>query len=383
MNLTLSPEQEDFAQACRSLVERHWPPSILQAASDSDGGHSDDLWQRLAAAGWLGVPFAEDLGGSGATVFELGLAYREAGRGLLPTTLASTMFAGLLINRLGRPDQLRHWLPRIADGDVVATVAFAEPHTHYRAESLTTTAELASDGWRLQGEKAFVPNGAQADVTVVAGRMTTAGSHGNIGFFLVRRENPGLELVEHATYQGHPQHVMRLAGARLEESALLGDLTGLPVSLKGYDEVIEAVTALQCMEMLGGAERVLELTCEHIAQREQFGRPIGTFQAVQHLVADLSSRVHGGRLAAFRALGLVADGRPAQREVSIAKAWLSRAYVDTTVWAHQLHGGIGYVRETGLYRWSEHAKALEAQHGTPEHHVDRIAGAALAPRIGE
>jgi 3-oxocholest-4-en-26-oyl-CoA dehydrogenase beta subunit len=373
VDLSFTPEQEDFAQACRRLVGRYWPLSDLAQLAESGSGHSDILWRHLASAGWLGVPFAEDLGGGGASVFELGLAYRESGRALVPTTLASTMFAGLLIQRLGRSDQLREWLPRITHGDAVATVAFAEPGAHYLAEWLTTDARLETDGWHLNGEKAFVPNGRRADVTVVAGKVAASGSAVTIGLFLVPRDTPGLELVDHATFQGHPEHVMRLTDARLADGALLGDVETVAATLAGYEEVNDTVTALQCMEILGGAEKVLEDTCEHVRQREQFGRPLGTFQAVQHIVADLESRIHGGRIAAFRALRSVADGRPAQWEVSIAKAWLSRAYVDITVWAHQLHGGIGYVREMGLYRWSEHAKALEALHGTPEYHLARIA----------
>jgi alkylation response protein AidB-like acyl-CoA dehydrogenase len=343
-----------------------------------DTGHSDGLWQVLAAAGWLGIPFADEHGGSGATVFELGIAFREAGRALVPTTFASTIFAALLIERLARADQAGEWLPRIVAGSALGTVAVAEPNVHYREDALTTVAELVSNTWQLNGEKAYVPNARLADVMPVAARISGTNGGGSVAFFLVPPDAPGVQLLDHATFAGHPQSRVRLTGVKLPSESLLGGRDQIAASLNGFQQVRDVATALQCMEMLGGAEKVLDLTCLYVQQREQFGRPIGTFQAVQHVIADLSSRLQGGKVAALRALWLVSRGRQASREVSIAKAWLSRAYVDATVWAHQLYGGVGYVRETALYRWSERARVLDAENGTPEYHLDRVARLILA-----
>ena len=311
---------------------------------------------------WLArpaVPTGSQGGGGG--LLELGIAYLEAGRAIVPTTFASTMFAALLIRNAGTSTQVGKWIPRIARGDIVATVAFGEAEVEREPACLRSSARRVSGGWLLSGTKSFVANAARADLVVVAAKvLDTAGSR--MGLFLVTATE-GLELQQLATFSDEAQHLVRMNELPVSEAALLGGKGRLSQIEAIYADVCDVVTALQCMEMVGGAERVLEMTSDYVRERHQFGRPIGSFQAVQHHIADMGIAVAGGRLATLKALWLVAEGRPARRSISIAKAWLNRAFVDVTVLAHQLHGGIGYALETDLHLWSQRAKSLEVQGG--------------------
>lgn len=377
MQIAFDAEQEAFAQAARQVLDRHWSTAHLRGTLLPDGdGHSDELWKELAEAGWLGSWISEQYGGVGATLVETGIAFREAGRALVPTTLASTVHAALLIDALGTDAQKDAWLPRIAAGEVVATVAFAEPQAELSACHLQAVATPIPSGWSLNGVKTYVQNAARADLMVVASAVADRGRRGPLGYFLVT-PNDGARLEKHSTFARDSQATVRLGGMQLERDALLGELRRVGETASVSDSVLDTACALQCMEMLGGGEKVLEMTCEHVLQREQFGRQIGTFQAVQHIVANIGSLLQGGRVAALRALWLVSVGRPATREVSIAKAWLNKTYVEATVWAHQLHGGMGYVREMDLHLWSERAMALELRNGNTDFHLRRIAAATV------
>jgi 3-oxocholest-4-en-26-oyl-CoA dehydrogenase beta subunit len=376
MDLSFTPEQEEFVQACRQLLERECPLSLVrEVATPAGTGHSERLWKSLVAAGWLDLAFPEDVGGAGGSLFDLGLAYREAGRVLVPTTLYSTVHAALLIHAAGTAEQQRRWLPGIFGGDTVASVAFAEPHAVERLHLTTTSAHLTPEGWVLDGVKAFVPNARVASFLVVLAKQARRAEDPGVGLFVVPTDHPGLHLGPYETFGHDAQFEVELRGVAVPEDSLLGSSAGLDLGSAAFAAVAEKVTALQCMEMLGGIEAVLRRTADYVSERRQFGRPVGSFQAVQHHVANIAIRVEGGRTAAFRALCRAAEGQPASRDVAVAKVWLGDTYRMATVLAHQLWGGMGYALETGLYLWSQRAKVTDVWMGGRQVHLDRLATA--------
>ncbi|WP_214105654.1 acyl-CoA dehydrogenase family protein [Acrocarpospora catenulata] len=360
MDFTYSADQSDLAALCRDVFESEYPPEPALAEET----HSAKLHAALAQAGILGLAFEESVGGSGGSLFDLGIAFREAGRAPAPTTFAGTVFAGLLVDRLGSAEQRASFLAPLCAGERLATVAFAEPSTDGDPSLLRTAATRAGDGWTLTGVKDFVPDASSADTIVVAAVADTG-----LAFFLVPAHAPGVSIVRRQTFGHDRQDEITLDGVSVPADAHLAG-----ASLDAYLACRDAMVALQCMEMLGGAERVLEMSAEYVRTRHQFGRPIGSFQAVQHHIADMAIEVAAGAAAAHRALWLVAGGRPARAEVAIAKTWLSRAFVAVTLHAHQVHGGMGYVREAPLHLFSQRAKTLELQLGTRRAHLEAIAG---------
>ena len=377
MNLAETAEEAVVRESARKMLEGQCPPALVRrllgAGSD---GHSAELWSSLADGGWIGLALPEDCGGTGGTLVDLGLLFREAGRVLLPTTFASTVFAAQLIFHLGRAEQRAEHLPPIVGGERIGTVAYVEPSVLHDWRKLKTVARPRPDGaWELSGTKLFVANAARADFLVVLALIRADGFQETLAAFTVDPASAdGLVVEPMRTFGGDRQAVVRLDRVVVPPTAHL-DGKGLTETSSHVEHVLDVMTALQCMEMSGGAERVVELTAAYVSGRIQFGRPIGSFQAVQHHVADMGMLVEGALLLSTKAVACLAAGRAAQREVSHAKAWISRAYPEITMRAHQVWGGMGYVTETDLHLYSNRAKATEVSFGTTSHHLRRAAGA--------
>jgi alkylation response protein AidB-like acyl-CoA dehydrogenase len=371
MDLTESADQVLLREAARKLLENECTSGLVRTlGSPESDGHDPGLWRKLADAGWLGLAFPEDHGGGGASFFDLACFSREAGRVLLPTTFASTVFAALVVQHLGTDEQRSDHLRRMGARRSIATVALLEAAVLHDWSRLTTEATAQPDGgWELSGVKLFVPNAHLADLVVVVATVD-----GSLGAFLVDEFPTGaVRMRSLATFGGDRQSEICIDRLRVPRSALLGGTERLDRARADLEHVVDLATALQCMEMAGGAERVVEMTATYVSERVQFGRPIGSFQAVQHHVANMGTLAQGGLFLAQQAAWLLSEGRPARREVSQAKAWLSAAYPEITMLAHQVHGGMGYVRESDLHLYSGRAKATSASFGTRDHHIARLA----------
>jgi alkylation response protein AidB-like acyl-CoA dehydrogenase len=205
---------------------------------------------------------------------------------------------------------------------------------------------------------------------VVLARVHAHGNQDTLAAFVIDPQSEGVVVSPMRTFAGDRQAVVHLDGIVVPATALLGDERHLAQTTSRFEHVLDVMTALQCMEMSGGAERVVELTAEYVSGRIQFGRPIGSFQ---HHVADMGILVEGALLLSTKAVASLAAGRAATREVSHAKAWISRAYPEITILAHQVWGGMGYVTETDLHLYSGRAKAAEVSFGTASHHLRRAA----------
>lgn len=372
MDIQLSSEERLLSESAQKLLERDCPSSLVRELRQPDSdGHSPALWAKLAGQGFLSLGLPEDHGGAG-TLVDLGLVMEQAGRALVPTALRSTMQAALAVARLGTTEQQANVLTGISAGSTVAAVAFAEPATMHDLRHLTTTATPHGDSWVLDGIKCFVPNAHLADPLLVVARVRSGMPEPAIGVFCVPGRCAGLELTPQATFAHDRQFRVRLDQVRLDGSALLGAQAG-PQVAEGLDQVRQEWVALLCAEMVGGAQKVLDMTASYVTGRQQFGRPIGSFQAVQHHIADMGTGVDGARLATYQALWRLAHELPAAKHVAVAKAWTGEAYKATTVMAHQLHGGMGYVTESDLHLFSEHAKATEAALGGRDHHLVAVA----------
>ena len=277
---------------------------------------------------------------------------------------------------LGTPDQ-RATLRGLCDGEVVSALAVAEPQAIHDPQFLSTEALKDGDEWVLSGVKSFVHNAHLADPLLVLARTGPWTAH-QFTVFSVPAGTDGIERRRQKTLFHDPQFVVHLRGVRLGPECVLG--TEIGAAWPVMAQIREQATALLCAEMVGGADKVVEMTAEYVGGRVQFGRPIGSFQAVQHHLANLAMGVAGARLATYQALWRLSEGLPARREVAVAKAWTGEAYKNATVMAHQLHGGMGYVLESDLHLWSEHAKACELELGPRDHHLKIVASELGLPK---
>lgn len=373
MDLTLDDGQKAFVAQARRMLERVCSVEVVRAASTPHGeGHSEQVWRAIADAGWLGIPFDPAWGGAGGSVFDVGLAFREAGRALVPSTFSSTIAAGLYLDRLGTPAQKEQWLPSLCEGGLVASTALSERDVLENLELTRTTATRVASGWSISGTKAFVPNAERSDLLLVLAQVGTTRTGARLGLLAVPRGSDGVFVDSYLTFGEDALHEVALDGVVVPDDALLGQpagLAGLDVDDRG---VADCVRALRCMEILGGIEAVLDRTVAYASQRRQFGVAIGSFQAVQHHLSNIAMRLEAGRIAAYRALWTVSEQRPATREVVIAEDWLRNTYLEATLAAHQVWGGMGYALEGGLYLWSQRAKTLDLLIGRRADRLERL-----------
>jgi alkylation response protein AidB-like acyl-CoA dehydrogenase len=386
MELQLSDEQRLVRDQAREFLARHCRPTDVQRWRREGIARPPGLWKRMADLGWLGFGIAEADGGHGADFFDLALLHEACGRALVPALFAATTGAALAIAARGSAAQRARHLHAIARGETTATLAVAEPDAVYDLERVATTLAPRDRGYALTGRKWLIESGTDADLLIVAARGPAAGGargdpgrrddrgahggHGELALVVVPRQTNGVRVIPVATFGSHPAADIALTDVPVPAEAILGG----PADARGaLERVLQRLTVLLCADMFGGLDRVLELTVEYVKGRQQFGRPIGSFQAVQHALADMATALEGARYATYQAAWRLARGLPAAREVAVAKAWTSPVYKHTTLTAHQLHGGMGFVTEYPLHLYSDHAKACEARLGSPDRHLEAVA----------
>ena len=329
------------------------------------------MWEKLAGLGWLGLVFPEEYGGEGLGFVDLSILLEEMGRALLPGPYFSTVvMAGTAIAESGSDEQKREYLGGIARGQVIATLALTELSGRWDARGVEARAERSGDGFVIRGTKLYVPNAHVSDYIVVAVR--TGDGERDISLFVVPRGAEGLSETTLRTIASDKQSELVFEGVMVPESALLGEIDA------GWDTIQKTLAwgaVGKCAEMLGSAQQVLDMTVGYAKQRIQFGRAIGSFQAIQHYAADMATDVEGCRHITYQAAWGLGEGLEAGREVAMAKAWVSDAYQRVCALGHQSHGAIGFTREHDMQLYSRRAKAAELMFGDADFHLETVASA--------
>ena len=369
MDLGLNETQQMLKNSAREFLQAECPDTYVRAMEEDARGYTPDMWQKIAEQGWLGLIFPEEYGGVGLTYLDLSVLLEEMGRALLPGPFFSTIvMGGMSIMDAGTDEQKRRLLPQICDGQHIVTLALTEPSARWDAAGIQTTAAQNADGaWTLNGTKLFVPNAHVADTYIVAAR--TGDAERDITLFFVPGDADGVTQTLLKTIASDRQSEITLDSVSLPAEAALGEVN------KGWD-TIEKVLAWgaigKCAEMVGGAEQVLEMTVEYAKQRTQFGRPIGSFQAIQHHCANMATDVEGSRYITYQAAWLLSEGEAAVQEVAMAKAWVSDAYRRICALGHQCHGAIGFTKEHNMQLYSRRAKAAELAFGDTDFHLETV-----------
>ena len=376
MDLGFTEIQQMLKTSAQEFLGRECPTTLVREMEEDERGYPDELWRQMSSLGWAGVPFPEVYGGTGGDFLDLAVLLEEIGRALAPSPYFSTVIlGGLTILDAGNDAQKDDLLSRVCDGSGLMTLAVTEASGAYDAWGVETTATAEGNGYALNGTKLFVPDAHVADVIIVAARTAQGGDpEAGITLFLVPARMEGLEISPIRTIGSERQFEVTLNNVRLPASAVLGEVDdGWPIA----ERAIQRAVVGHCITMLGGATAVLDMTVEYVKQRTQFGRPVGSFQAVQHHCAEMATDVEGCRGVAYQAAWMLAEGIPAQREISIAKAWISQAYRRICATAHQCHGAIGFTKEHDLQLYTRRAKVQELSYGDTNYHKE-LAMASIA-----
>lgn len=366
MALITTAEQEELRNVMRSFLGRYSTEADVRKQMDSAAGYDSSAWTTAAEQiGMQALAIPEEMGGAGYGFDELAVVLEETGRVLYTgPVLSSVVLAPSVLSLAGDEAAAARYLPAIAAGTQVATVAVSENDALWRESDITVAATQGESGWRLDGTKRYVINGAEADLILVAAR-TAAG----VSLFAVESPAAGLSV--------EPSAVMDLT----RRVATL-DFADCPASLGGVDgagwAILEqvfdrAIVALAC-EQVGAAAAMLDATVEYLKVRQQFGRPIGSFQAIKHRCADMLVELESARsAAAYASAAVTAGAEDVSVAASIAKVYCSKALYHIAAEGIQMHGGIGFTWEHGAHLYFKRAKSSEVLFGSPSEHRERIA----------
>ena len=369
MDLGLSEIQQMLKNSAREFLSQECPLTLVREMEENERGYTDELWRQIVGLGWPGVAFPEQYGGTGGSFLDLAVLLEELGRSLTPGPFFSTVvLGGLTVQDAGTDTQKQYILPGICSGQLLMTLALTEASATYEPWGIETTATREGDSFRIDGQKLFVPDAHVANVILVAARTSRSEDPARgITLFFVNADAPGLTVNQLSTISSDRQCEVVLDGVTVPAQAVLGEVDGgWPI----IERALQRAVAGKCVEMLGGADAVVEMTVEYAKQRTQFGRPVGTFQAVQHHCANMATDVEGCRYIAYQAAWKLAEGEPAAREVAMAKAWVSGAYQRVSNLAHQCHGAIGFTREHDLQLYTRRAKVQELTYGDINFHKE-------------
>jgi alkylation response protein AidB-like acyl-CoA dehydrogenase len=353
MDAGLNDNQVMLRDSAREFFRGECPPAVVRRLADTGTAFDANVWAKLATQGYTGITFDETLGGVGLGTVELALLMEEAGRALLPGPLFSTVaLAGAVIDACGDREQKARYLAPICGGEVRATLALVEEESGWDHGAI----RLAAAGGRLSGRKLFVPDAGVADVIVVAGRD---------GVHVVDARAPGVS-------------VTPMAGIDLTRKLYVVDLRNAAADTLAdgarLERGLDVATTALVAEMVGGMQRTLDLTVDYAKTRKQFGKPIGTFQAVQHQCADMYLETESARSAVYYAAWALQERAPdAAAAVSIAKLYASDAARMVGNRGIQVHGGMGFTWENDLHLYYRRAKASETMLGDATFHRERLA----------
>ena len=370
MNFAFTEEQEELRKTVRAFLDAKSSEEAVREQMETEDGYDAAVWSQMAEQmGLQGLHIPEEFGGSGFGYVELGIVLEEMGRSLLCAPFfSSVVLAGNTLIESGDEAAKQKYLPGIASGETIATLAYTEPSGKWDESGITATATKDGDGYKINGTKSFVLDGHTANLIIVAAK-TDAGT----SLFAVEGDASGLTRTALSTMdQTRKQAKLEFADT---PATLIGE------DGKGWDTlttVLDLAAVGLAAEQVGGAQKVLEMAVEYAKVRVQFGRPIGSFQAIKHKCADMLLEVESAKSAAYYGMWCASEmNDELPSTASLAKAYCSEAYFHAAAENIQIHGGIGFTWEHPAHLYFKRAKSSELLFGDPTYHREQ-----LAQRIG-
>ena len=373
MNFGLSEEQEMLRRSARGLLEKECAPPLVRRMMEDQLGYAPGLWKEMADLGWVGLVIPEAFDGAGLTYVDLAVMLEEIGRVLLPAPFIPTVLFGEAIQRAGSQHQKSSLLPKIASGELIGTLAHIEPSGAWDADGIAMVAQRSAGRFMLEGTKLFVNDAHVADYLLVAARSDgqSSGETG-ITLFALEKTRPGIAVTVLDTID----QTRKVAEVSFHEvEATQEDVVGeVGQGWATLSHVIDRGKVALAAEMVGGADKVLEMSVAYAKVREQFGRPIGSFQAIQHKCANMLVELESARSAVYYAAWAVSQGvAEAPLAAALAKAAASDAYRRAAAEGIQIHGGIGFTWEHDMHLYFKRAKSSEFTFGDATYNREIVA----------
>jgi alkylation response protein AidB-like acyl-CoA dehydrogenase len=368
MNFGFTEEQEMLRSEARKFLDEKYPMTEVRRILESAEGHCPKLWKEMAELGWLGLVIPESCGGAELSWVDLVVLLEETGRSLLPSPLVSSTLAALAIAEHGSPEQRERWLPAIAQGESVFSVALIERSDALGPEAIALEGRREGDGTLLFGEKIFVPDAALATHFVLSYR-----SADDVGLAVVERNAAGLAVEDLASIDPTKRlGKIALEGVSVGDEALLVRPAG-PAGKDAVSRLLDWAAAAVSAEAIGAAEAAHALTVQYAKERVQFDSPIGRFQGVKHPLAEMYVDIESFKsILYYSAWCLDESPDEAPRYVSMAKAYVSDAFARIGIDGVELHGALGYTWEYDAQLYLRRSKWVKAMFGDSDYHYERV-----------
>jgi len=372
MDFAFTEDQEMLKKSAREFLAAKCPKSYVRQMETDAKGYSSELWQEMAGLGWQGLALPEAYGGSGMKFLDLMVLQEEMGRACLPGPFSATVILGAMtIADAGTPEQKSRLLPGIVAGKTLVTLALTEADGLYEPASITVKAKPDKEDYIITGTKLFVPDAHVADdILCVARTSAPADKKKGITIFIVPGKSPGVKVTVLQTISGDKQCEVVFDNVRVSKAEVLGIVGG------GWEIVARAVAraaAAGGCDTVGVLQRVMEMTLDYVKERKQFDKIIGSFQIIQHYMAEIAADVDGTRFAAYQAAWRLSEGLPYEKELAVARAFTADAFERVITKAHQIHGAIGVTIDHDLHFYTTRGKTAQLSYGDGDVYRETVA----------
>lgn len=365
--VTYAPSEEHdlIRSTARQFLGARLGMETVRDLMMSEGGFDPVIWKEMADMGWAGLAIAEDHGGAGFGPVEMSVLLEEMGRAVTPGPFfASAVLATTAIQEVATPEQCAELLPSLASGEKTASLAIFEKAHDRTPGDTSTVASRTDDGWKIEGTKRAVLSGETADMILV-----TAATDDGLGLFVIDGDAPGVEIEPEPVLDlTRRQATVKLDSVTVGEESRLGDGDAAP----GLERALSMARVALAAEQVGGAQRCMEMSVDYAKTRHQFGRPIGSFQAIKHRCANMLMKVEHARSATYYAARVTEDPEELALAAPLAAAVASEAYVWVAGETIQVHGGIGFTWEHDAHVYLKRAKASSLLFGSPGYQRDLL-----------
>ena len=369
MDYDFTAEQNILKESAHKFLGKECTSDFVREMADNETGFAPELWDKMAELGWMSLLIPEKYDGSGVCFLDLSIVLSEMGYYCLPGPFFSTVVqGGLTILEAGNDTQKAEILPKVATGKRKLSLAWMEEDGIYTPDGINLTADLKDDFYFLSGTKLFVADAHLADTIICVAR--TAEAVESLGLFLVDPKAEGIDIRLFDTFAGDKQCEVIFDQVQVPKANVLGNPgEAWPI----LEKVLLKSAVAKSAEMTGGADKVMDLVIPYAKGREQFGRPIGAFQAIQHHCANMLTYADTIKYLVYQAAWEIDAGRPFEKQASICKAWVSDSYRKLAALGHQIVGGVGFMEEYDLQLYFKRAKTAEQMFGDASFHREMVA----------
>jgi len=371
MDLRFTEAQDILRKMARDFLTTECPKTLIRELEKSDEGYSPELWKKMAELGWMGLVIPEEYEGMGYTFQDLTVLLEEAGKNILPGPLIATVISTYPILEAGTEEQKKEFLPQIARGELIMTTALLESEGIFNASGIALKATPKGNDFVLNGTKLFVEMAHAANYIVCATRTQDGDSpEKGVTLFLVDAKSSGLHCEVIPTIAADKLCEVRFENVTVPNKNILGKLDGgWPI----VEMMLRKGAIAKCAESVGGIQTCVEMTVAYSKERVQYDRPIGAFQALQHIMADMWTAMETARYLVYEVAWMESEGQPCAKEASIAKAYVNEAYKNIGKWSIRLHGGIATSYDHDIPLYYRRSKAADAAFGGTDYHREIVA----------